>query len=166
MTIQIFENKTFTIFKLVAFPLVILLFSLTMLRNILERETAHDKLLLMCIGVLILLGIYAYIRRIKVLIKKIGKFTFYEDRFTQNYPNTNLDVKYDIITQIIYNKRTQYIKFKIDKFKKRGNFKFWYLMGDTLQFSLNDASTEQIDGILNNFKLLNKEIIIIDKYVF
>ena len=166
MTIQIFENKAFTIYKLTVFPLVILLFSFTIFRNALEGDTQLDKLSLMFISVLILLGFYAFIIRIRMLIKKIPKFTFYEDKFTKNYPNPSLEVKYDIITQIIYNKRTKYIRFKIDKYKKRGTFKFWYLMGDTLQFSLNDASAEQIDGILNNFKLLDKEIVIKNTYVF
>ena len=39
-------------------------------------------------------------------------------------------------------------------------------MGDSLQFSLKDANPTQIEEIMNNFKLLNKEIIYQDKYVF
>lgn len=166
MTIQIIEKRMLTYTKLALMLPGILMFTYFFYLSISEWYTRPEMHFLLIWGFFLIISISGFIIALRNMILKRAKYIFYEDKYRVTQTKKPFAVKYDVITKVTYNSRTKYIKFTLDKYKKKGNFKFWFLMGNTLQFSLNDATTTQIEEIMENFSKLNKEIICIDKYIF
>ena len=166
MEVKIIEKRSLSITKLAIMIPGILMFIYFLYYSISDWNTRPEMHFFILWSFFLVISVYGFIIGLRNMIQKRAKYIFYDDRYQVTQPKNPFEVKFDIITQVEYFPKTKFVVFKIDKYKRKGNIKLWFLVGKSLKFSLNDATNEQIDEIMNNFTSINKDVIYNDKYIF
>ncbi len=159
MTIKIFSKKENLYISIVIILITSFLFNKSLFFIINSRYILEKILIIIPTCFIDLIIIFILIHILKNLINKNPFVTFFDNKFVLETLFLPLSINYELIKTIQFNKKTKFITFKMGKDIKRKRKWLIYFISNPIRIRLKDASSEEIEKILQNLIINNKEII-------